>query len=89
MSVRRPYLSRPLYEALPWIYIIVGLAALFGSYSLAAHAFFSMALGLFGLFMLIAGSVVLLRRREYRALRARYGEPGELEPTRSSEQLRP
>jgi nitrate reductase gamma subunit len=52
-----------------------GLAALVGSYLLAAHSVVSLLVGMLGLACVILGFVLLLRRREYRALRARYADP--------------
>jgi Flp pilus assembly protein TadB len=69
MSEQR--LSRPIYEALPWFYIICGLAALVASYLTRSHAM-SFVLGLPGLVAMIGGLVVLLRRREFRRMRADY-----------------
>jgi membrane associated rhomboid family serine protease len=73
-----PHFSRPVYEVLPWIYIICGVAALIASYLLAARGAVSLAAGLAGLFALLAGMVVLLRRRDYRALRSQYADPDSL-----------
>jgi Flp pilus assembly protein TadB len=70
-------LSRPLYEGLPWAYVACGLAALTGSY-LASYRLVSLVLGLFGLVGLLGGIVVLLRRRDYRKLRADYADPDKL-----------
>ena len=67
-----PQFSRPVYEGLPWLYIICGLLALAGSYALALHRWLSLLLGVAGLLALLAGVVVLLRRRDFRALRAQY-----------------
>jgi hypothetical protein len=72
------HLSRPLYEGLPWIYMASGVLALTGSYWLAAHGALSLIVGLFGLVMLVGGFVVLLRRRDYRRLRAQYADPDSL-----------
>jgi hypothetical protein len=69
MNTRGPRLSRPLYEALPWIYIVCGLAALVGSY-LHPSKMHSLVLGLPGLLALVAGVVILLRRRDYRQMQA-------------------
>ncbi len=74
MSEQR--LSRPLYEALPWLYILCGLAALVASYLTRSHLM-SFVLGLPGLVATVGGLVVLLRRREFRRLRATYGETKE------------
>ncbi|HYC08551.1 MAG TPA: hypothetical protein VEC10_02875 [Steroidobacteraceae bacterium] len=78
MSRRTPHLSRPVYEVLPWIYIIFGLGALIASYLLAARGLLSFAAGLLGLLCVVGGFVVLLRRRDYRALRSQYADPDSL-----------
>jgi membrane associated rhomboid family serine protease len=70
-------LSRPLYEGLPWVYMACGLAALAGSYLLSSRLL-SLLLGLLGLLGLLAGSVIALRRRDYRQLRANYADPEQL-----------
>jgi hypothetical protein len=72
------HLSRPLYEGLPWLYILLGLVALTGSYLLARGAL-SFLVGSVGLLAVIGGGVVLLRRRDYRELRSQYGAPGDLD----------
>jgi hypothetical protein len=68
MEQNRP-LSRPLYEALPWIYILCGVAALVWSY-FHPHRGISLALGLPGLVAMMFGIVVALRRRDYRKMKA-------------------
>jgi membrane associated rhomboid family serine protease len=78
MQRHSPHFSRPVYEGLPWIYIMCGLLALLGSYLLAARGLLSLVVGLAGLLSLVGGIVVLLRRRDYRALRARYADPDSL-----------
>jgi hypothetical protein len=70
-----PHFSRPVYEGLPWIYIICGLAALIASYLLAARGVLSLLVGMFGLACVVGGFVLLLRRRDYRALRSQYADP--------------
>ena len=75
---RGPHFSRPVYEGLPWLYITCGLAALLVSYLLATRGVLSLAIGLAGLACVLAGVVVLLRRREYRSLRERYADPDSL-----------
>ena len=76
-GMQRPELrlARPLYEALPWLYIAGGLAALGASYLLASYLFASLLVGVFGLASLVGGIAVVLRRREYRAFRSHYGNP--------------
>jgi membrane associated rhomboid family serine protease len=78
MVHRGPHFSRPVYEGLPWIYIICGAAALFASYLLAARGLISLSAGVLGVLGLVAGIVVLLRRRDYRALRSQYADPDSL-----------
>jgi hypothetical protein len=67
-----PQFSRPVYEGLPWLYITCGLLILGGSYLLAAHGVLSLLAGIVGLLFVLLGVVVLLRRRDYRALRSQY-----------------
>ena len=73
-----PQFSRPVYEGLPWFYIICGLAVLLGSYLLAAHGVLSLLVGILGILLLLGGVVVLLRRRDYRELRSQYADPDSL-----------
>ena len=69
-----PRLARPLYEALPWIYLLCGLAALTASYLTKASAVMSAVIGLPGLVATLGGIVLLLRRRGYRKMKADYFE---------------
>jgi UDP-N-acetylmuramyl pentapeptide phosphotransferase/UDP-N-acetylglucosamine-1-phosphate transferase len=71
-------LSRPVYEGLPWAYLLGGLLALIASYFQTSSGL-SLALGLPGLLVFMAGVVVLLRRRGYRRLRAQYDAPDALD----------
>ena len=73
-----PHLSRPVYEGLPWIYIIFGIGALIASYLLAARGVLSLLVGMLGLACVVGGFVLLLRRRDYRALRSQYADPESL-----------
>ena len=66
-------LARPLYEGLPWIYVTGGAAGLFASYMSTSRAV-SVATGVLGLLGVLGGIVVLLRRRDFRELRSRYGD---------------
>ena len=66
-------LSRPLYEGLPWMYVAGGVMALVGSYFCPYRAL-SLSIGLLGLLGVLGGIVVLLRRRDYRAMRSEYGQ---------------
>jgi Flp pilus assembly protein TadB len=78
MSMAPHRLSRPVYEGLPWLYLLAGLGALAFSY-LQTSGVLSVLLGLPGLIALLAGVVVLLRRRSYRRLRAQYDAPEALD----------
>jgi uncharacterized membrane protein YfcA len=62
-------LSRPLYEALPWLYVLCGVGALVGSY-LHPSKTMSLLLGLPGIVAVLGGVVVMLRRRDYRQMKA-------------------
>lgn len=65
-------LSRPLYEALPWVYIATGLAALLASYLWRAVPW-SELLALPGLLLIVTGLVLVLKRRDYRIQLRNYG----------------
>jgi hypothetical protein len=69
MSEKR--LSRPLYEGLPWIYVLGGGAALFLSY-VCPYRTLSVIGGVLGFVGVLGGVVVLLRRRDYRRMRSEY-----------------
>ena len=72
---REKRLARPVYESLPWIYILCGLAALAGSYFNSSRVM-SFVLGLPGLVATVGGIVVLLRRRDFRRMRENYEDTG-------------
>jgi Flp pilus assembly protein TadB len=78
MNVAHHRLSRPVYESLPWAYLLTGLLALLISY-LETSTALSVLVGLPGLSAVLAGVVVLLRRRAYRRLRAQYDAPDALD----------
>jgi hypothetical protein len=69
MTARSLRFSRPIYEALPWIYVACGLAALAASYFTASR-FLSLLLGLPGIAAVLGGLVVALRRRDFRQMKA-------------------
>jgi hypothetical protein len=83
MNGARLRLSRPVYEGLPWVYLLGGLIALTLSYVVSSTAW-SLALGLPGLLAVLGGAVVLLRRRGYRRLRAQYDAPDALDEATAS-----
>jgi LPXTG-motif cell wall-anchored protein len=68
------FLPKPLYESLPYLYGAIGLVCLLGSWRLADQTG-SAALAIFGAAAIILGAVVLLRRRDYREQKRRYGSP--------------
>ena len=77
MSPTGKRLSRPLYEVLPWAYVAGGAAALFGSY-VSPYRALSIAIGVLGLLGVLGGTVVLLRRRDFREMQSHYGNPDAL-----------
>ena len=71
MENRVVRLSKPLYEALPYLYVTAGLGAAVASYFLARHPWSDILLVL-AAFCVLGGLVVLLKRRDYRAKRGEY-----------------
>jgi hypothetical protein len=74
MKLPELHVSRPVYEGLPWIYMVCGLLALAASYRYRGSPL-SAIVGVLGIAAVIAGIVVLLRRRDYRELRSHYENP--------------
>jgi uncharacterized membrane protein YesL len=65
------WLSRPLYEVLPYLYMVLGVVLL----GLAWHSPTLPGLMMFvGAVSLLAGIVLWLRRRDYRSKQAEYDE---------------
>ena len=64
--------SRPLYESLPYAYIVVGAAALVASFAWRV-ADWSGILAFFGVVAIVGGLVLALRRRDYRIQKRHYG----------------
>jgi hypothetical protein len=82
MKTRVLRLSKPVYEGLPWAYMLGGMFALIVSYG-QRSTLLSLLIGVPGLVALLGGIVVLLRRRDYRSMRTHYNRPDALsEPTR-------
>jgi hypothetical protein len=65
------HLPRRLYELLPYAYVLVGLLLCAGSYLLSGSALSDAAFAAGGL-AIVAGFVLILRRRSYRDDDARY-----------------
>jgi hypothetical protein len=64
--------ARPLYESLPYAYIVVGFAAVVASFAWRV-ADWSGGLAGFGIVAIIGGLVLVLRRRDYRIQKRHYG----------------
>ena len=87
MSSHGPRISRPLYEALPYHYIVCGLAALVASY-FHVSKLLSYMLGIPGWLGLLGGVVVILRRRDYRQMKANnYLNPDSAELPKNDENV--
>jgi hypothetical protein len=71
MENRVVRLSKPLYETLPYLYMLSGALAIGASW-LLGHSFWADVVLVLGVFCVLGGIVVLLRRRDYRANRAEY-----------------
>ena len=64
-------LSKPLYESLPWLYLLGGALLIGVSHQLHSGVL-SMLLLVAGMLALIGGAAIWLRRRDFRATRAEY-----------------
>jgi len=71
MQNRIVRLSKPIYEILPYAYVLSGLLAVTGSYFLA-HSVWSDVVMVLGVMCVVGGVVILLKRRDARAKRAEY-----------------
>ncbi len=65
-------ISRPVYEALPYAYIVIGIAAVGASFAWRV-AEWSVLVALLGLVAILGGLVLALRRRDYRIQQRHYG----------------
>jgi hypothetical protein len=64
-------LSKPLYESLPWLYVLGGALLIGVSHQLHSGVL-SVLLLIAGLLAVIGGAAIWLRRRDFRATRAEY-----------------
>jgi uncharacterized iron-regulated membrane protein len=63
--------SKPIYESLPWAYVMAGALLIAISYQLHS-GILSVLLLLAGVLGLVGGAAIWLRRRDFRATRAEY-----------------
>ena len=67
------WVSKPIYESLPYFYLLVGAVSL-GASMYLNHWYWPTICFVVGLLCLVAGLVVLLKRRDYRVTDRRVGE---------------
>ena len=67
------WLAKPIYESLPYFYLIVGAVTLSAS-MYVNHWYWPTICFVTGLFCLVAGLVVLLKRRDARSKNRRNGQ---------------
>lgn len=65
------WLARPIYELLPYLYMLVGVALLGAAWLVERNTLPSIFL-LVGTLSILAGLVLWLRRRDYRTRQAEY-----------------
>ena len=65
-------LSRPVYESLPYAYMGLGAGALAFSYYWQVPPWADLIMGL-GLLSVVCGLVLVMKRRDYRIQKRRYG----------------
>jgi Flp pilus assembly protein TadB len=65
------WLARPLYEFLPYLYMLVGVALLAAAWFIEISTLPSVLL-LVGVLAIMAGLVLWLRRRDYRTRQSEY-----------------
>lgn len=71
MKNRTIHLSKPLYELLPYGYVLSGIAGIVCAYFLLHEIWANVALVL-GVACMLGGMVILLKRRDARVTRAQY-----------------
>lgn len=67
------WVSKPIYESLPYFYLLVGAVSL-GASMYLKHWHWPTICFVVGLLCLVAGLVVLLKRRDYRDTDRRVGQ---------------
>ena len=65
------WLARPVYELLPYLYMLVGAGMLWAAWLIEAGALPSILM-VVGVLSLMGGLVLWLRRRDYRTRQAEY-----------------
>ncbi|HEY5559733.1 MAG TPA: hypothetical protein VIK49_08395 [Steroidobacteraceae bacterium] len=65
-------ISRPLYELLPYAYMLIGAAAVATSFLWRVPGWSDLMAGL-GMIAIVSGLVLVLRRRDYRIQQRHYG----------------
>lgn len=65
-------LARSVYESLPYAYLLLGVGAFAVSFIWRSENWSELVAG-FGLIVLLTGLVLVLRRRDYRIQKRRYG----------------
>lgn len=65
------WIARPLYELIPYLYMLVGLVLLGAAWLIDMEALPGLLL-LLGAVSLLAGIVLWLRRKDYRTTQAEY-----------------
>ncbi len=65
-------LSRPFYESLPYVYMGLGAGALAVSFYWRSPGWSDVLLG-FGVLAVVCGLVLVLKRRDFRIQKRRYG----------------
>jgi len=67
------WVSKPIYESLPYFYLLVGATCL-GASMYLNHWYWPTICFVVGLLCLVGGLVVLLKRRDYRVNDRRVGQ---------------
>ena len=67
------WVSRPIYESLPYLYLLAGALSL-GASMYLNHGIWPTVCFVTGVVCLVAGLVVLLKRRDYRVTGGRVGQ---------------